>query len=167
MRIILPHRNPGAVGLRTTVMPRRLLYAAFGVLATLVGVAAGHLTASLLNPDSSPVLAVGSTVIDLTPTPMKEWAIKQFGSNDKPILIGSVMAGVLVLAAVAGLLARRRFRNGAALLVVLVAVAGTAAIIRPAAELADVVPGVVSALVAVAALWWLDRAARTPRAKPA
>ncbi len=143
-------------------MPRRLLYAAFGVLATLVGVAAGHLVAALLNPDSSPVLAVGSTVIDLTPTPMKEWAIRQFGSNDKPILIGSVMAGVLVLAAIAGLLARRRFRNGAALLVVLVAVAGALAIRRPNAEFIDVIPGLVSALVAVTALWWLDRAARTP-----
>jgi DMSO/TMAO reductase YedYZ molybdopterin-dependent catalytic subunit len=143
-------------------MPRRLLYAAFGLLATLVGVAAGHLVAALLNPDSSPVLAVGSTVIDLTPTPMKEWAIRQFGSNDKPILIGSVMAGVLVLAAVAGLLARRSFRNGAVLLVVLVAIAGIAAIRRPAAELVDVVPGVVSALVAVASLWRLDRSAGRP-----
>ena len=57
-------------------MPTRLLYAVFGVLATLVGVAAGHFVAALLNPDSSPVLAVGSAVIDLTPTPMKEWAIR-------------------------------------------------------------------------------------------
>ena len=138
-------------------MPRRLLYAAFGLLSTLVGVAAGHFVAALLNPDSSPVLAVGSTVIDLTPTPMKEWAIRQFGSNDKPILIGSVMAGVLVLAAIAGLLARRRFRNGAAMLVVLVAIAGAAALARPAAEPVDVVPGGVAAVVAVAALWWLDR----------
>ena len=143
-------------------MPRRLLYAAFGVLATLVGVAAGHLVAALLNPDSSPVLAVGSTVIDLTPTPMKEWAIRQFGSNDKPILIGSVMAGVLVLAAIAGLLARRRFRNGAAMLVVLVAVAGALAIRRPNAELGRHRPRCRSALVAVTALWWLDRRAKAP-----
>ena len=86
-------------------MKQRLLYALFGVLATLVGVATGHFVAALLNPASSPVLAVGSQVIDLTPTPMKEWAIRQFGDKDKPILIGSVMGGVLVLAAVAGLLA--------------------------------------------------------------
>jgi hypothetical protein len=65
----------------------RLPYALFGVLATLAGVAAGHFVASLLNPASSPVLAVGSQVIDLTPTPMKEWAIRQFGDQDKPILI--------------------------------------------------------------------------------
>ena len=121
-------------------MPSRIAYALFGVLATLVGVAAGHLVASLLNPASSPVLAVGSQVIDLTPTPMKEWAIAHFGSNDKRVLIGSVMGGVLALAAVAGLLARRRFALGAALQLVLVAVAAFTALNRPAAELVDVLP---------------------------
>ena len=38
--------------LRTRCMRSRLAYALFGVLATLVGVAAGHLVASLLNPAS-------------------------------------------------------------------------------------------------------------------
>ena len=141
-------------------MKRRLLYALFGVLATLVGVATGHFVASLLNPASSPVLAVGSQVIDLTPTPMKEWAIRQFGDKDKPILIGSVMGGVLVLAAVGGLLTLRRFRLGAGLLLVLVAVAGFTAMNRPVAELVDVVPSLATAVAAVAALWFLDRSAR-------
>src|SRR5689334_22556665 len=107
-------------------MRNRLLYAGFGLLATLFGMAVGHLGAALLNPDASPVLAVGSTVIDLTPTPMKEWAIRNFGSNDKTVLVGSVMLGALVLAAIAGLLARRRFALGAGLLVLLVALAGAA-----------------------------------------
>ena len=80
------------------------------------------------------MLAVGSQVIDLTPTPLKECAIGQFGSNDKRVLIGSVMGGVLVLAAVAGLLARRRFALGAALQLVLVGVAAFTALNRPAAE---------------------------------
>ena len=141
-------------------MQKRLLYASFGILATLVGMATGHLVASLLNPASSPVLAVGSTVIDLTPTPMKEWAIRQFGSADKAILIGSVLVGVLVFAAIAGILARRRFALGAALLVVLVAVAGTAAMTRPAAEIVDLVPSILTAVAGVAALWWLDRSAK-------
>ena len=57
-------------------MLTRLLHALFGVLATLVGVAAAHLVAALTVPAASPVLAVGSTVIDLTPTPVKEWAIR-------------------------------------------------------------------------------------------
>jgi hypothetical protein len=68
-------------------MRNRLLYAGFGVLATAVGVAAGHLVAALTEPAASPVLG-----------------------------------GVLVLAAVAGLLARRRLAYGAALLVALVAI---------------------------------------------
>ena len=122
-------------------MRNRLLYAGFGVLATLVGMAAGHLVAALTDPASSPVLAVGSTVIDLTPTPVKEWAVAQFGTADKPILVGSVLLGALVLAAVAGLLARRRFALGAGLLLVLVGVAGAAALRRPTAEPLDVVPG--------------------------
>ena len=65
----------------TAPHPRRrtLLHAAYGVLATVVGLAAGHLVAALTVPAASPVLAVGSTVIDLTPTPLKEFAIRQFG----------------------------------------------------------------------------------------
>src|SRR5262245_12964666 len=102
-------------------MTRRLTDAWFGVLATLLGVAAGHLVAALTDPASSPVLAVGSTVIDLTPTPVKEWAVQHFGTKDKPILIGSVFLGVLVLAALAGLLTRRSHRLGSGLLVALVA----------------------------------------------
>ncbi len=47
-------------------MSSRLAHAGFGVLSALVGVAAGHLVAGLLEPASSPVLVVGSTVIDLT-----------------------------------------------------------------------------------------------------
>ena len=147
-------------------MRNRLTYALFGVLATLVGMAAGHLVASLLNPASSPVLAVGSQVIDLTPTPMKEWAIRRFGSNDKNVLIGSVLAGVLVLSAVAGLLARRRFRYGAALLVVLVAVAAFTALNRPAAEALDVLPSLATVLAGVGSLWLLDRRS-TQTAAPA
>jgi len=141
-------------------MHSRRLYALLGLLASLVGVAAGHFVAALLDPASSPVLAVGSAVIDLTPTPVKEWAIARFGTKDKPILIGSVLLGVLALAAVAGLLARRRFRDGAALLVVLVAVAGAAVVTRPSVEVVDVVPSLVTLAAGLGALWWLDRSTR-------
>ena len=42
------------------------------MLAAVAGIAVGHLVAGLLDPASSPVLAVGSAVIDATPTPVKE-----------------------------------------------------------------------------------------------
>ncbi|MCR6033043.1 molybdopterin-dependent oxidoreductase [Nocardioides sp. zg-579] len=137
----------------------RLLAALSGVLATLAGVAAGHLAAALLDPATSPVLAVGSQVIDLTPTPVKEWAISQFGTRDKPILIGSVLVGVVLLAAVAGLLARRRFAYGAAVFVLLVAVPAVIAVTRPTAGVSAVAPSLVALVVGLAALAWLVRAA--------
>ncbi|WP_447644331.1 molybdopterin-dependent oxidoreductase [Nocardioides zeae] len=135
-----------------------LLAAAGGVLATLVGMAIGHLVAALVDPAASPVLAVGSTVIDLTPTPVKEWAVAQFGTADKPILIGSVLVVTLLLAAVAGILARRRFAVGLALLLVLVGVAGLLALLRPTAGPLDVVPALATALAGAGALWWFHRA---------
>ncbi|MBI2243854.1 MAG: oxidoreductase, partial [Nocardioides sp.] len=139
-------------------MWNRLAHAGLGVLATLAGVAAGHLVAGLTEPAASPVLVVGSTVIDLTPTPVKEWAIAQFGTHDKTVLVGSVLLGVLVLAAVAGRLARRRFGYGAALLLVLVAVPAGAALTRPGAATSDVLPSLAAAVAGVGALAWLTRA---------
>ncbi len=164
-------------------MPSRRLYALFGLLSTLVGMAVGHFTASLLNSDSSPVLAVGSGVIDRTPVSMKEWAIKTFESDgfsigpidfaarnyDKVVLIGSVFLGVAVLALVAGLITRIRYAYGAAMLVVLVLVAGGAVVDRPAFEVLDLVPSILTALAGVASLWWLHRTANglplDPRAR--
>lgn len=143
-------------------MKNRLLFAGFGILATIFGMAAGHLVASLLDPASSPVLAVGSTVIDLTPTPMKEWAIRQFGTADKAILVGSVLLGALVLAAVGGILARRRFTLGAGLLVLLVAVAGGTAMLRPTAGFLDLVPALATAVTGVLALALLVHLAGAP-----
>src|SRR5262245_55804542 len=138
-------------------MRSRLVYAGFGVLATCVGLAAGHLVAALVEPASSPVLAVGSTVIDLTPTPVKEWAVARFGTRDKPILVGSILLGTLVLAGVAGLLARRRLAAGAGLLVLLVGVAGAAALTRPTSTAVDVAPAVAAGVVAAAALCLMIR----------
>lgn len=134
-------------------MPHRLAHAGRGVLAAAVGVAAGHLSAALTEPAASPVIVVGTTVIDLTPTPLKEWAIAHFGTHDKTVLVGSVLAGVLVLAAVAGLLAARRFAYGATMLAVLVAV--------PALLAEQVLPSVVAGVAGIGSLWWLTRPRET------
>jgi DMSO/TMAO reductase YedYZ molybdopterin-dependent catalytic subunit len=119
--------------------------------------AAGHLVAAFTNPAASPVLTVGSIVIDLTPTPMKEWAIRTFGDDDKAVLVGSVLLGALAIAAVAGLLARRRFLLGAGVLVVLVASAAVMALLRPEATALDVLPAIAAGVVGVAALALLAR----------
>jgi DMSO/TMAO reductase YedYZ molybdopterin-dependent catalytic subunit len=144
-------RRPGLPSLST------LLHALAGVLAAAFGMALAHLVASIGNPAASPVYAVGSTVIDATPTPVKEWAIRHFGTADKAILIGNVLVVTLLAAGVAGILARRRPALGFGLLTLLVALAGAAALHRPDAALADVVPSLVAAAVGLLALWWLVR----------
>ncbi|MDR7253298.1 DMSO/TMAO reductase YedYZ molybdopterin-dependent catalytic subunit [Nocardioides sp. BE266] len=132
-------------------------HGAYGVLATLVGLAAAHLVAALTVPAASPVLAVGSTVIDLTPTPLKEFAIRQFGTNDKLVLVGSVTVVVLLLAAAAGIVAARRPTAGLLVVVGLAAVAGVLAITRPSAGPLDLLPALVAAVAASASLAWLHR----------
>ncbi|SDS53315.1 DMSO/TMAO reductase YedYZ, molybdopterin-dependent catalytic subunit [Nocardioides scoriae] len=129
-----------------------------GVLAALTGAAAGHLVAALTNPASSPVLAVGTAVINLTPTPVKTWAVRTLGSADKPVLIGTVLVVTLLLAGVAGVLARRTFGAGVALLMLLVAAAGAAAVLQPAAGPLDVLPALTTAVVGLAVLAQLTRA---------
>jgi DMSO/TMAO reductase YedYZ molybdopterin-dependent catalytic subunit len=134
-----------------------LRHAAYGVLSTVVGLAAAHLVAAFTVPAASPVLAVGSTVIDLTPTPLKEFAIRQFGTADKLVLVGSVTIVVLLLAALAGVVAGRRETPGLLIIVGLAGVAGVLAVLRPGSGPLDVVPAVVAAVVASTSLWWLHR----------
>ena len=126
---------------RVSVLAATLLA---GPVTGALGLAAGHLTASLLKPASSPVLAVGSFVIDRTPTPVKDWAIAHFGTHDKTILVGSVLLGVLALSLLIGLLARRRWWVGALGFVALSGIAAACVLTRPTAAATDVVPSVVT-----------------------
>ncbi|MBR7744698.1 molybdopterin-dependent oxidoreductase [Phycicoccus sp. BSK3Z-2] len=145
-----------------TRRPRRPWYAAGTLLAAAAGAGLGHLVAGFVSPESSPVLAVGSTVIDATPTPVKEWAVSTFGTADKPILVASVTVVTLVLAAAVGLVARSRRSLGLGLLGALALLALAAAAFRPTSQPVDVIPGLVTAVVGVLAaqyfLGLLDRA---------
>ena len=125
------------------------MYAVSGVLAAAAGMAVGHLVAAFVNPAASPVLAVGSTVIDATPTPVKEWAVQNFGTADKPILLGSVTLVVVLAAAAIGLVSRTKPSLANILVVGLAALAGLAAWFRPASAPFDVVPAFVTAIVGV------------------
>lgn len=133
--------------------------ALIGIAATVAGAGAGHLIAVLVRADASPPYAVGSAVVDATPEPVKSWAIRSFGSADKLVLLSGVVIVTLLLAAVAGLLARRRLSYGLGLLGVMVAIAGWAALARPSADLLSVVPSLVTAGVGLGAMTALHRGA--------
>jgi len=138
------------------------LGAAAGLVSAAAGLAAGHLVAALTTPSASPVLAVGSTVVDQTPTPLKQWAVETLGNADKPVLLGTVLVVTLLLAAVGGVLAHRSFPGGAAVVLVLVGAAGWAALARPAARPVDVLPSLATAVVALVVLRRLTTVASPP-----
>ena len=136
--------------------PRGWWYALGTVLSAAAGAGLGHLVAGFVSPESSPVLAVGSTVIDLTPTPVKEWAVAQFGTADKPILIGSVGIGTLLIAGGIGFVARSHRTLGLALLGALAMTSVFAAVLRPASTSVAMLPGFVTAVAGVfLASWFL------------
>ena len=59
-----------------------------GLLSAAVALGVAELVAGITGPLSSPVIAVGGVAINLTPVPLKDFAIAHFGSNDKNVLAG-------------------------------------------------------------------------------
>ncbi|WDZ85047.1 molybdopterin-dependent oxidoreductase [Micromonospora cathayae] len=122
--------------------------AGLGLLAATAGVAVAELLATATRPQAAPLVAVGGTVIDGTPTPVKEWAVRTFGTYDKPLLLGGIVLVLALLAAGTGMLARRRAGYGLAGAAVLGVVAAVAAVTRPAAGPLDALPALAGATVA-------------------
>ncbi len=71
-----------------------------GVAAAAVALGVTELLAVAFGPQADARTAVGSAVIDLTPGPVKEWAIQTFGTADKLFLSILVLAVIAVIAAV-------------------------------------------------------------------
>jgi DMSO/TMAO reductase YedYZ molybdopterin-dependent catalytic subunit len=119
--------------------------------------------AAVISPSSSPVLAVGSAFIDLTPPALKDFAVETFGTNDKLVLLVGMAVVIFLLAAVAGILAARRRAFGWIAVGLLGLVAAVAAYTRAAAGPLDVLPSLVGAGAGILVLdWLLDRLARVP-----
>src|SRR6478735_1167245 len=75
-----------------------------GIVSAAVFLAAAELVALLLAREGSPILAVGSFVIDIVPQPFKEFAIATFGEYDKIALLAGLGLAVVIASAVAGIL---------------------------------------------------------------
>ncbi len=75
-----------------------------GVVSAAVLLAVAEVAALVVARESSPILAVGSFVIDIVPQPLKEFAIAAFGEYDKPVLLAGLGIAVIVASAIAGIL---------------------------------------------------------------
>ncbi len=134
-------------------------------MAALIGVIAVALTfgiaellaalgmwVNLLDTTASPISSLGSAFIALTPEWLKEWAIRQFGTNDKTALRVGMLFTLVVVAALVGVIGRRSPRMATGLAGLLIVVTGVAILTRAGSTLVDLVPLVIGAALG---MWFL------------
>ncbi|GAA1859925.1 molybdopterin-dependent oxidoreductase [Microbacterium koreense] len=139
------------------------LAALAGVVSGAVFLATSELIALLVARDASPILAVGSFVIDVVPQPFKEFAIETFGEYDKIALLAGLGLAVVIASAIGGMLQFLRPPLG----VVIVGIAGAlsiaAIVTRAAVTPLSFLPPVVGAVAASVVLVLLTRRLRAWR----
>ena len=151
--------QPSAVADDQPRHPSVLAGAMAGLLSAAVAMGIAQLAAGLTVPQSSPVLAVGQATIDLTPQPVKDFAISRFGIDDKNVLLGGILVLLAVFAAAIGVLAVRRLTFGLWGLAAFACIGLAAALTRPGATAGYVIPTLAGAAAGAFALTRLVRAA--------
>ena len=126
-----------------------------GIGAGGAGVAAGELAAVLIGEASSPAVAVGQWAISMTPSWLEEWAIRNFGTHDKRVLLIGVYVVLALISAGAGVLARRHLAWASYLAAGFGVVGMVAAATRPGASSGYLFPSLVAGIAAVLVLRWL------------
>jgi len=96
----------------TSVFPSRLVGAAAGLLAAGVALGVSELGAGITGGRSL-VVSVGDWVINHAPDALVEFGKRNFGTDDKAVLVTTVVVLSLVFGALLGLVARRHFLVGA------------------------------------------------------
>ncbi|MGD8193025.1 molybdopterin-dependent oxidoreductase [Herbiconiux sp. P18] len=153
-----PARADGRGTTRRTPRKRFWLYAAFaGVASAGALLAVAELIALVVARDGSPVLAVGSFVIDIVPREAKEFAIAAFGANDKIFLLASIGLAVVIAAALAGVLQLAKRPLGLVLFALAGGLAVAAIVTRAAATAFASVPTLVGTVVGIVILHLLVR----------
>jgi hypothetical protein len=136
---------------------RRAAGALGGVVAAAAALAVGYLVAELTG-GPWPVDAVGVQVIDWSPGPVKEWAVRTLGTADRPLLRTGICATPLITAALAGLLATRGTRKSRLTAIAVAAGLGLVGLLfagfsRSAASGADrLLPATITLIAAAAAM---------------
>ena len=136
-----------------------------GVLAAAFGVAIGTLVAAFFDAAFAPIEVVASSVIDVPPAQVKEWATSTFGTATKSVVVGCVVAVVIAVAAWAGVQSRRRPTFGVQVMIVAGVVGAVAALLRPVKSPLAPLPALAAGAAAALALWLMLR--WSTRATPA
>ncbi|HEY2316414.1 MAG TPA: molybdopterin-binding oxidoreductase, partial [Streptosporangiaceae bacterium] len=120
-----------------------------GIVTALVALGVAQVVAAILaSPIGQPVTAVGEMSINHTPAAVKDFAIREFGSSDKTVLVWGIRGVLIIFAAVIGVLAVRKLWLGLIGLAVFAAVGVYATLSQPTAKAVDVLPTLIGAGVA-------------------
>ena len=130
---------------------------AAGVASAAVALGVTQLAAAFFSPAADARTAVGTAVINLTPGPVKEWAIQTFGTNDKTFLTIMVVVVICALIAVAAMWRR----VGTLALLTAGVVGGLAVLNQPGASVVDLIPVALGTACGVGAFRFLTRARAT------
>jgi DMSO/TMAO reductase YedYZ molybdopterin-dependent catalytic subunit len=136
-------------------LPRRSRWtvgAALGLLTAGVALAAAQLAAAFVGEIASPLVAVGEAAIDATPPWLRDFAIREFGSKDKLVLLIGIGVVLGLFAVVMGVLALRRKWVAFAGLAGFGVIGVLAAVSRPTADELSALPSVVGVGAGWAAL---------------
>ncbi|PSL37706.1 DMSO/TMAO reductase YedYZ molybdopterin-dependent catalytic subunit [Labedella gwakjiensis] len=117
-----------------------------GIVGAGVFLAVAELIALIVARNGSPVLALGSFVIDIVPQWAKEFAIATFGENDKLFLLISLGVAIVVAAAIGGILQYVRPPLGIILLAIAGAGTTVATVTRAGATPLAALPGVLGTI---------------------
>lgn len=148
-------RSEAARAARGVRVVRGALAALSGLIAGLVALCVAELVSAAVRPESGPVTAVGGAVIDRTPAPVKDFAVRNFGNDDKLVLQLGILALLALFAMAVGVASLRYRKVGSAAVLVFGAIGALAAVERPDGRLSDALPSVVGGLTACGVLYLL------------
>src|ERR1700757_2943760 len=128
-----------------------------GVAAASVSLGVAQLVGIPFGAQADARAAIGSVAVDLTPGPIKEWAIQTLGSLDKLFVAVVVLVVIATIAAIAGTLETRRRPLGSAVIGAAGVLGCIAVLSRPGATALDTIPTVAGAACGVVTLRLLTR----------
>ena len=133
------------------------LGAVIGILSAGLAVGVGEAITVFVRPAASPIIVVGNRIILLTPETIRRWAIRQFGTDDKPALLTGIYIGIAVFAIVVGIFALYRLWLGLAGIAAFGAIGVYCALTTHASRASDVVPTLFAAAAGLFAMTRLVR----------
>ncbi len=123
-----------------------------GLAAAAVALGVTQLAAAFFAPAADSRTAVGTSVINLTPGPVKEWAIQTFGTADKTFLTVMVLVVIAALASASAIWERSRIPLGSIVLGGAGLLGCLAVLSRPGASAFDLIPTLLGTATGIAAL---------------